>query len=283
MSALALVGFSLIHQFTKFAMLGAEWVMWLLILLSVLSVALMLERAVLYRKMNDDLERLAEDVRDLLRANDVDGAKSRLQKSPSPAAMVALAGLNEADRGADSAEEAMAGATARVRMVLDRNLAFLATVGNNAPFVGLFGTVIGIIQAFDALKAQQAAAATAAAAGGPAAQQAAAGMDAAGRVMGTIAEALVATAIGLLVAIPAVAAFNFFSRKVKSILGSGETISHVVLAHLKAKGPIDVPYRSTESVKKSEPKNEKKNEKAEKAEKTEKAESKSESSDSKKD
>lgn len=280
MSALALVGFSLIHQFTKFAMLGAEWVMWLLILLSVLSVALMLERAVLYRKMNDDLERLAEDVRDLLRANDVDGAKSRLQKSPSPAAMVALAGLNEADRGADSAEEAMAGATARVRMVLDRNLAFLATVGNNAPFVGLFGTVIGIIQAFDALKAQQAAAATAAAAGGPAAQQAAAGMDAAGRVMGTIAEALVATAIGLLVAIPAVAAFNFFSRKVKSILGSGETISHVVLAHLKAKGPIDVPYRSVEPVKKSEPKNEKKSEKSDKGEKSE---SKSESSDSKKD
>ena len=58
MSALALVGFSLIHQFTKFAMLGAEWVMWLLIFLSVLSVALMLERAVLYRKMDDDLEKL---------------------------------------------------------------------------------------------------------------------------------------------------------------------------------------------------------------------------------
>ena len=235
MSAQALVGFSLIQQFTKFAMLGAEWVMWLLIILSVLSVALMLERAVLYRKMSDDLEKLAEELRDLLRSNDMEGAKARLAKSPSPAAMVALAGLNEADRGAESAEEAMNGATARARMVLDSNLAFLATVGNNAPFVGLFGTVIGIIQAFDALKAQQASAAQAAAAGGQAAAQAAAGMDAAGRVMGTIAEALVATAIGLLVAIPAVAAYNFFSRKVKSILSSGDTITHVVLAHLKAK------------------------------------------------
>jgi biopolymer transport protein ExbB/TolQ len=235
MSAQALVGFSLIQQFTKFAMLGAEWVMWLLIILSVLSVALMLERAVLYRKMSDDLEKLAEELRDLLRSNDMEGAKARLAKSPSPAAMVALAGLNEADRGAESAEEAMNGATARARMVLDSNLAFLATVGNNAPFVGLFGTVIGIIQAFDALKAQQASAAQAAAAGGQAAAQAAAGMDAAGRVMGTIAEALVATAIGLLVAIPAVAAYNYFSRKVKSILSSGDTITHVVLAHLKAK------------------------------------------------
>lgn len=285
MTALALVGFSLIHQFTKFAMLGAEWVMWLLIVLSVLSVALMLERAVLYRKMEDDLDKLAEDVRDLLRAQDIEGAKTRLSRSPSPAAMVALAGLNESDRGAESAEEAMAGATARVRMVLERNLAFLATVGNNAPFVGLFGTVIGIIQAFDALKAQQAAAATAAAAGGPAAAQAAAGMDAAGRVMGTIAEALVATAIGLLVAIPAVAAFNYFSRKVKSILSSGDTITHVVLAHLKAKGDGHAPV-SAAAAKKSEPKSEnvKKGEKSDKADKAEPSESKkSESSESKKD
>ncbi|MFO0563492.1 MAG: MotA/TolQ/ExbB proton channel family protein [Polyangiales bacterium] len=290
MTALALVGFSLIHQFTKFAMLGAEWVMWLLIVLSVLSVALMLERAVLYRKMEDDLDKLAEDVRDLLRAQDIEGTKARLARSPSPAAMVALAGINDADRGAESAEEAMAGATARVRMVLERNLAFLATVGNNAPFVGLFGTVIGIIQAFDALKAQQAAAATAAAAGGPAAAQAAAGMDAAGRVMGTIAEALVATAIGLLVAIPAVAAFNFFSRKVKSILTSGDTISHVVLAHLKAKdGHVAAPAPAKKSEPKSEPKHEnvkkgEKGEKSEKSDKTEQSESKkSESSESKKD
>lgn len=263
MSALALVGFSLIQQFTKLAMLGAEWVMWLLIFLSVLSVALMLERTVLYRKMEDDLEKLAEDLRELLRSGDMEGAKARLARSPSPAAMVALAGLNEADRGAESSEEAMMGATARVKLVLERNLAFLATVGNNAPFVGLLGTVIGIIQAFDALKAQQAAAATAAAAGGPAAQQAAAGMDAAGRVMGTIAEALVATAIGLFVAIPAVAFYNWASRKVKAILSSGDTISHVVLAHLKAKGPGEVAHRVAENVKKSEPKSEPKPAKSE--------------------
>jgi biopolymer transport protein ExbB len=52
--------------------------------------------------------------------------------------------------------------------------------------------------------------------------------------MSTLAEALVATAIGLFVAIPAVAAFNYFQRKVRSILASGDTLSHVVLAHLKA-------------------------------------------------
>lgn len=224
--------FSLIRLFTSFAMVGAEWVMWLLIALSVFSIAIMIERGLFYRKLGDDLEKLAEELRALLLRDDFDGARARLERSTSPAATIALAGLNEADRGADAANEAMLGAAARSKLSLERNLAFLATVGNNAPFVGLFGTVIGIIQAFDALKATQTAAAGANAAS-QAAQQAQS-LGATGRVMGTIAEALVATAIGLFVAIPAVAAFNFFQRKVRSIVSSGDTLSHVVLAHLRA-------------------------------------------------
>ncbi len=263
---LALLGFSLIAQFTKLAMLGAEWVMWLLIGLSVLSVALILERAFLYRKLGDDLEKLAEEIRDLLRANDVEGAKVRLAKSPSPAATVALAGLNESDRGPETAEEAMAGATARTKLGLERNLAFLATVGNNAPFIGLLGTVIGIIQAFDALKGTGMGGAVANAAG-----QAAAGLDPTPKVMGTIAEALVATAIGLFVAIPAVAAFNFFQRKVRSIVSSGDTLSHVVLAHLKTKEGYEAPAPKSEL-----PKSERKNEKKSEGKPEAKAESKSE-------
>jgi biopolymer transport protein ExbB len=201
------------------------------------SVAIMLERARFYWTLSDNLDALAEELRNLLRKKDMDGAKKRLERSPSPAATIALAGLNESDRGADAAEEAMAGATARTRLTLERNLAFLGTVGNNAPFVGLLGTVIGIIQAFDALKANQTAAATtsnAAAGAAQALQNAQATLGATGRVMGTIAEALVATAIGLFVAIPAVAAFNYFQRKVRAIVASGETLSHVVLAQLKA-------------------------------------------------
>jgi biopolymer transport protein ExbB len=229
--------FSLIRLFTSLAMVGAEWVMWILIGLSVFSIAIMLERGRFYWSLSDNLEKLAADIRDLLRRDDVAGARARLEKSPSPAATIALAGLNEADRGPDAANEAMLGATARARLGLERNLAFLATVGNNAPFIGLLGTVIGIIQAFDALKAEQTTAAQAArqqAATAAAAVANAGALGATGRVMGTIAEALVATAIGLFVAIPAVAAFNYFQRKVRSIVASGETLSHVVLAHLRA-------------------------------------------------
>jgi biopolymer transport protein ExbB len=135
---------------------------------------------------------------------------------------VALRGLEALDRGTDAAERVMQGTIARVRQQLERGLSFLGTIGNNAPFVGLFGTVIGIIQAFDALKPPP---------GLRGAAAAAAAAQATGRVMGTIAEALVATAIGLLVAIPAVAAFNYFQRRVKAMMASTEVLTQVVLSH----------------------------------------------------
>ncbi len=227
----------LIGLFTRFAMLGAEWVMWVLVALSVASVAIMCERGYYYRTLSDDLDKLAEELRALLRKGDRDAARTLLERSPSPAAAVALAGLAEADAGLRSAEEAMAGAQVRVRLNLERYLAFLGTVGNNAPFVGLFGTVIGIIQAFDSLRAAETAAREAArrAASGGVGAAAAGGLDT-GAVMGTLAEALVATAIGLLVAIPAVAAYNFFQRKVKSIVASTDTVTHVVTASLASVG-----------------------------------------------
>lgn len=224
-------GFSLIQLFTRFAMLGAEWVMWVLVALSVASVALMLERARYYNSLSDDLERLSDDVRDLLHKGDREGARARLARSPSPAARVAIAGLDEFDHGLKSAEEAMAGAQSRIRLTLERYLAFLGTVGNNAPFVGLFGTVIGIIQAFDKLRASEQAVREAARRAAQAGGAAAPTFDT-GAVMGTLAEALVATAIGLLVAIPAVAAYNYFQRRVKGILTTTDALSHVVTAAL---------------------------------------------------
>ncbi|HVU02275.1 MAG TPA: MotA/TolQ/ExbB proton channel family protein [Polyangiaceae bacterium] len=201
---------------------GAQWVMWLLIGLSVVSVAIMLERAWFYWSLRDDLVRLAADLRDLLRNGDIDGARKKMEASPSAEAAVVVAGLVEADRGGKAAEEAMHGALALQRMRLERRLAYLGTLGNNAPFIGLFGTVIGVVQAFAALGRQDATAAAAEAAAGMAPQE----------VMSSIAEALVATAVGLAVAIPAVATYNFFQRHIKSILGNTEALTRVLLAHL---------------------------------------------------
>src|SRR5579859_2260880 len=158
---------------------GASWVLWLMLALSVISLAIMLERAWLYFSLRDDVDTLMRELGRLLRAGDLDGARRRLEASRSAEAAVVVAGLVEADLGADAAEEAMAGASALQRMKLEKRLSYLGTLGNNAPFIGLFGTVIGIIQAFEHLSDKNATvnASTAAA---PAA------------VMGSIAEALVA-------------------------------------------------------------------------------------------
>ena len=206
---------------------GAAWVMWLLLALSVVSVAIMLERGWFYYSLRDDLAALARSLGDYLRRGEVAQARRLLENSPSAEAAVVVAGLVESERGPQAAEEAMAGAAALQRMKLEKRLVYLGTLGNNAPFVGLLGTVIGIVQAFDELgKAAKMQATQAASTIAPQ------------TVMTSIAEALVATAIGLLVAIPAVAAYNAFQRLTKSTLANTEVLSRILLAHLKAEnGP----------------------------------------------
>ncbi len=199
---------------------GAAWVMWLMIGLSVLSLAIILERLWFFRSLRDDLVALARDLQSAL-SRSIDEAKDRMRKSPSAEAAVVLAGLEIAPRGAAAADEAMKGALALQRMKLDRGLAYLGTLGNNAPFIGLLGTVIGIVGAFEAIGSASKT---------PGAQQSAAPPE---TVMFSIAEALVATAIGLAVAIPAVAFYNYFQRVIKSTLANTEALTRVLLAHLK--------------------------------------------------
>jgi biopolymer transport protein ExbB len=203
--------------------LGAAWVLWLMFALSVVSLAIMLERAWLFWSLRDDITALMRDLGRLLRAGDLAGARQRLEQSPSAEAAVVVAGVVEAEHGAESAEEAMAGAAALQRTKLERRLAYLGTLGNNAPFIGLLGTVIGIVGAFEEFGKGPVAAAGAAASAGPSEA-----------VMRNIAEALVTTAVGLVVAIPAVAAFNAFQRIVKTTLANTDALGHVLLAYLKA-------------------------------------------------
>ena len=197
---------------------GAGWVLWLLFVLSVFSVAIMLERGWLYWSLRDDIPRLAADLRELLLKSNVKGAQKRLEDSPSAEAAVVVAGLAEVTRGTAAAEQAMSGAASLQKMKLERRLAYLGTLGNNAPFIGLFGTVIGVVQAFQALGVGS-------------------GEDAAGGnqlLMAAIGEALVATAVGIAVAIPAVATYNFFMRHAKGILANTNALSSVLLAHMAA-------------------------------------------------
>src|SRR4051794_28867451 len=202
---------------------GAAWVMWLMLALSVVSVAIILERAWYFWSLRDDLVVLARELRTAL-DDSIETAQKRMKASPSVEAAVVSAGLSMADRGHASAEEAMAGALALQRMKLERRLAYLGTLGNNAPFIGLFGTVIGVVGAFAALGEANKT---------PVAQATSQALAPAA-VMSSIAEALVATAVGLAVAIPAVAANNYFMRLIKSTLANTDALSRILLSHLKS-------------------------------------------------
>ncbi|MGZ3451836.1 MAG: MotA/TolQ/ExbB proton channel family protein [Polyangiales bacterium] len=215
--------------------MGAAPVMWLMIALSILSLAIILERGYFFYSIRDDLEALARELQNALNRGNIDEAKRRMEASPSAEAAVVVAGLVASDRGAAAAEEAMAGATALQRMKLERRLAYLGTLGNNAPFIGLFGTVVGIIQAFEKLGEAGKATAQASSVAAPA------------EVMASIAEALVATAIGLAVAIPAVAAYNYFQRLIKSTVMNTDALSRVLLAFLKSE-PLE-PATATAAAK----------------------------------
>jgi biopolymer transport protein ExbB len=212
---------------TKTLMLsvGASPVMYTMIGLSVVSVAVMIERGWFFHRAQGDLDALARGLDDQLQKGDLEAARQQMREAGTVEASVVLAGLDRAAGGARAAEEAMIGATALQRVRLERRLAFLGTLGNNAPFIGLLGTVVGIIQAFEAL-------------GRPGAQVG----TASNAVMGSIAEALVATAIGLLVAIPAVAAFNWFQRRIKTIVASTEALTRILLSHLEAQGAAHAPH-----------------------------------------
>ena len=200
------------ERLTAFAMLGATWVMWLLVALSVVSVAIILERIYFFSATRDDIERLRHDLLDHLKNNRLGEAHKRMQQSRSFEATLALAALQTADSGPEAATERMQGEQQIARLHMERGLAFLGTVGANAPFLGLLGTVIGIIRSFHSLDQSQ-------------------GKVTAG-LMADIGEALVATAIGILVALPAVAAFNYFQRLIKARLARGAALGSHVVSHL---------------------------------------------------
>jgi len=196
--------------FVDFAQLGANWVLWLLIGLSVISIGVMIDRALWLRHRDTDTDRFTRELRGAFERGELDRLQTKYMDTPAIPVQVGLRGLAMRDHGPDAVAEAMHGERARWRRAADRNMIVLGTLGNNVPFVGLFGTVLGVINAFQHLAQQS--------------------DEAQKETLSVIAEALTATAIGLLVAIPAVIAFNFFGRKVRVIMGGADEVAHAVLS-----------------------------------------------------
>lgn len=205
-------------QFLRIATTGAEWVLWVLVILSMISLAVMVERFWFYRTHKVDALALRRLMVKALESGTADQAADLIRTTgDSMEARVTVYGLRNIGRGHKSARELMDSAIEWESKRYERFLWFLATLGNNAPFFGLFGTVLGVIMAFDALGSG-----TKPEGGGSA-------------VMGPIAEALIATAVGLLVAIPAVLAFNIFKVRAHHSFSDTAMLSQTMLAFAHAK------------------------------------------------
>ena len=206
----------LIDKLLKVALLGSSWVMYLLLVLSVISITTMIERWVFFRRRGDDIDELGEQVLSLIERGDFGAATERLKQSRSVEASVLLHALRFLG-SPEAVEDAIEGQLLRERRELERGMTYLGTLGNNAPFIGLFGTVIGVIIAFQRLGSSQAASSMSA-------------------VMGGIAEALVATGVGLFVALPAVVAYNVTQKAIADIEDNVHAITRDITAILKSSG-----------------------------------------------
>ncbi len=205
----------LTERLLQFALVGAEWVLWLLIGLSVFSAWVVIDRLVLFARTREKIQALEPRLTKALSECDMAAAEREVGRD-SFVRNVLRAGIQAVRRGArdnDAVEQAMLGAIARERARYEARLTPLGTIGNNAPFIGLFGTVLGIIQAFHQL-------------GQFDATQAASNQ----LIMAAIGEALVATGVGIMVAIPAVAAFNWAKSNIGARLKHAESLMRVVLA-----------------------------------------------------
>ena len=187
----------------------------ILMFLSVLSLTFALERWWYFRGASGKADDILASVRKHLEGGKTESAVAWCHKHPSAVAQVVGYGLVHAGRARKDLEELLLSKLKEERLKLERYLAILGTLGNISPFIGLFGTVIGIIKAFRDLAASGT--------GGPSV------------VAQGIAEALVATAAGLVVAIPAAILYNYFMGRLKRLTVEMEVASARLIVMLGAK------------------------------------------------
>jgi biopolymer transport protein ExbB/TolQ len=191
-----------------------------LILFSIAAVAIIIERVLRLRQTARLEESDFRALRAALRKRQVDAVRAGARAGNAPCAAALQAGLDHGSADEEIMREAIAQEVVVQTSLLQRNLPFLGTVASTAPYVGLFGTVLGILDAFHTISMT--------------------GRTGASVVAGGISEALTATALGLGVAIPAVIAYNYFNGVVNRLSLMIETHSLDLasrLPELKAADP----------------------------------------------
>jgi biopolymer transport protein ExbB/TolQ len=207
----------LTQRFLQLNLLGAEWVNWTLVILSIIGFAITIDRLILYGRTRERFSVLQPSLQDALRRQDLSAARG-LVESDTLVRNVLRAGLDAVGRGErdpKAVEEEMLASLAAERSRYDARVAWLTTIANIAPLVGLLGTIIGVVGAFYGLGQ----AGTTQSAGNP-------------QVMSSIAEALASTAFGIFVAVPGVVAYNLLKAHMGVRLREAESLMREVLANL---------------------------------------------------
>ena len=190
--------------------------MFVLLSCSVLSLAVIFERLIYYRRRSRiKRTELMQDIRQDLAKNQAVKAAETCRKTDTPFSKVALAGLILAGHHERAISEAMEREITIETIKLERYTSIVGTIGSTAVYIGLFGTVLGIIRAFRDISS--------------------AGAGGINVVIQGISEALICTAAGLLVAIPAVITYNFFIRRIDNFVADMELCASELMDLLSIK------------------------------------------------
>lgn len=204
----------MITLFKGMALTGGEWVIYLLGICSIVAVAVMVERAILFSKEKKEFKSVEEEFLKVLQSANFTLISETFQNFSGLSGTILRTGLLESQRGARAVEEEILAATSKEKQRLEKRMIILGTLGNNAIYIGLFGTVLGVIKAFHDL-----------------AENGNSGPEV---VMQGLSEALIATAVGLLVALPCVVAYNALQKQIKDLLLQTESLARLLLARLKS-------------------------------------------------
>jgi len=195
---------------------SAHAILYIMALMSILSVAIMIERYFALRKVGKSTNGMAEGFKIAIAAQELNQIEKLSEDQGSLEGRALGYGLSFVkNHGANGLDELFNSFKTVERPALEKNLNLLGTIASNAPYVGLLGTVMGIMKAFNDL-----------------AHAPGQGNEV---VMAGIAHALVSTAIGLAVAIPAVVAFNLFQKKVGAVLNNIDAARDLCVAYTKSR------------------------------------------------
>ncbi|MCD4814484.1 MotA/TolQ/ExbB proton channel family protein [bacterium] len=196
-----------------FELLKSSPTLIVLLICSIISVIFILERGIYYLLNLPNTDKFNKALKPIIEKKDIPAALAYCKKHRGPMPRVLYATIEHSKESLESLTSLLSSLIKKEEVLLERFLGILGTLGNTAPFIGLLGTVIGIIKAFQSLSA--------AGSGGP-------NVVAAG-----IAEALIATAAGLIVAIPAVIFFNYYVSRVRQTITDIEASVEQVLFYIK--------------------------------------------------